>query len=101
MTLTAPLMNDGNIVDNGHTAANRTTASTHLEGSTSAVLHRSLHHDPLRVVSAKGNYLHVSNGQSILDATGGAAVACLGHGDERYDDNLSCSPEPDRVADRS
>ncbi|KAK4550463.1 hypothetical protein LTR36_000042 [Oleoguttula mirabilis] len=49
----------------------------------SAVLHRSLKHDPLRVVSAEGHYLRLSNGQNIFDATGGAAVACLGHGNKR------------------
>lgn len=48
----------------------------------SAVLHRSLHVDPLKVVASSGNYLHLSNGQRILDATGGAAVACVGHGNE-------------------
>ncbi|KAK6400645.1 hypothetical protein LTR95_019285, partial [Oleoguttula sp. CCFEE 5521] len=51
--------------------------------STSAVLHRSLHHDPHHAVHAKGNYLYLSNGQKIFDATGGAAVACLGSNDER------------------
>ncbi|OQO05796.1 hypothetical protein B0A48_09891 [Cryoendolithus antarcticus] len=51
--------------------------------STSAVLHRSLHHDPHQAVHAKGNYLCLSNGQKIFDATGGAAVACLGSNDER------------------
>lgn len=50
----------------------------------SAVLHRSLHHKPLHVLSAKGNFLCLDNGQQILDATGGAAVSCLGHGNERY-----------------
>lgn len=50
---------------------------------TSFVLHRSLHVDPAYVVAAQGNYLHLSNGQSILDASGGAAVACLGHGEVR------------------
>ena len=49
----------------------------------SAVLHRTLHSDPLRVVSAKGHHLHLSTGQRILDATGGAAVSCLGHGNAR------------------
>ncbi|KAF2756952.1 PLP-dependent transferase [Pseudovirgaria hyperparasitica] len=49
----------------------------------SAVLHRSLHEDPITVIRASGNYLYTSNGQKILDATGGAAVSCLGHGDER------------------
>ncbi|KAF2485630.1 pyridoxal phosphate-dependent transferase [Neohortaea acidophila] len=53
--------------------------------ATSGVLHRSLHQDPLRVVSAKGNYLHLNNGQKVFDASGGAAVACLGHGDERVE----------------
>lgn len=49
----------------------------------SSVLHRSLHTTPLRVVSAQGNYLTLSDGQQILDATGGAAVSCLGHGNAR------------------
>jgi adenosylmethionine-8-amino-7-oxononanoate aminotransferase len=30
-------------------------------------------------VDASGIYLHLENGQKILVATGGAAVACLGH----------------------
>lgn len=46
----------------------------------SAVLHRSLHEAPKTVVRAYGPYLALDNGQTILDATGGAAVACLGHG---------------------
>ncbi|KAF2157667.1 PLP-dependent transferase [Myriangium duriaei CBS 260.36] len=49
----------------------------------SAVLHRSLHRAPLKVLSASGHHLHLSNGQRILDATGGAAVACLGHANPR------------------
>ncbi|MCJ1420560.1 hypothetical protein MMC32_006917 [Xylographa parallela] len=49
--------------------------------ATSAVLHRDLHHAPLRVIAAKGNYLTLENGRQIFDATGGAAVACIGHGD--------------------
>ena len=56
---------------------------TNGKPATSAVLHRSLHHKPLHVLSAKGNFLHLDNGQRILDATGGAAVSCLGHGNER------------------
>jgi adenosylmethionine-8-amino-7-oxononanoate aminotransferase len=64
--------------------------TVHLNGisTESAVLHRSLHHRPLYVTSAKGNYLHLSNGQKILDATGGAAVACLGSGNIRYGPTL-------------
>ena len=88
MALAVPLINDGNVVGdiaifekNINSADNSQTKQEHE----SAVLHRSLHQVPLRVLSAKGNYLHLSNGQKIFDATGGAAVSCLGHGDERYD----------------
>lgn len=35
---------------------------------------------PLDVVASAGNILTLSNGQEVFDATGGAAVACLGHG---------------------
>lgn len=83
MASSIPLMNDGNVVDNTHLPA-KAQQQHPPEASSSGVLHRSLHQDPLHVVSAKGHYLHLSNGQKIFDATGGAAVACLGHGDERY-----------------
>ena len=80
----APLINDGNVVQ---TTAEDTKPDSQVRNSTpsvsSYVLHRSLHEDPLRVLSAQGNYLHLSNGQKIFDATGGAAVACLGHGNQR------------------
>ena len=86
MPTITPVINDGNVVDavpvlkadSSHDGANKAGKGK------SAVLHRSLHHDPVRVTSAKGHYLHLSNGQTIFDTTGGAAVACLGHGDERY-----------------
>jgi adenosylmethionine-8-amino-7-oxononanoate aminotransferase len=70
------------IVDDEKNRSNK----MHVNGKTtkSAVLHRSLHHKPLHVISAKGNSLYLDNGQKILDATGGAAVSCLGHGNERY-----------------
>ncbi|KAL0259534.1 hypothetical protein SLS55_005271 [Diplodia seriata] len=55
----------------------------------SGILHRSLKHLPLKVVGASGNYLTLSNGQKILDATGGAAVSCLGHGDKRVQDAIT------------
>jgi len=57
----------------------------------SAVLHRSLHHKPLHAVTARGNYLYLSNGQKIFDATGGAAVACLGSGNQRYERSICSS----------
>ncbi len=47
--------------------------------SESHVLHRSIHEQPIKVVKAYGMHLYLENGQKILDATGGAAVASLGH----------------------
>jgi adenosylmethionine-8-amino-7-oxononanoate aminotransferase len=32
------------------------------------------------MIQARGNYLFLDNGQKILDACGGAGVACIGHG---------------------
>ncbi|KAL8823576.1 MAG: hypothetical protein Q9191_005730 [Dirinaria sp. TL-2023a] len=49
----------------------------------SAVLHRDLHKKIDQVVGASGLYLMMSNKKRIIDATGGAAVSCIGHGDER------------------
>ncbi|KAL9599365.1 MAG: hypothetical protein Q9219_003898 [cf. Caloplaca sp. 3 TL-2023] len=49
----------------------------------SSILHRSLNADPLHVESARGSYIYLDNGMAILDASGGAAVTCIGHGDER------------------
>ncbi|KAF2461938.1 pyridoxal phosphate-dependent transferase [Lineolata rhizophorae] len=49
----------------------------------SAVLHRHLHYQPHRVVRASGSNLWLDNGQKVFDSTGGAAVACLGHCNER------------------
>lgn len=56
---------------------------------TSRVLHRSLHVQPRKVVKADGVYLHLDNGQKILDATGGAAVACLGHNNEQVKEAIA------------
>ena len=55
----------------------------------SPILHRTLHRDPMQVISGKGNYLTFENGQKFLDATGGAAVACLGHAHPRVADAVS------------
>jgi|SRR4051812_13169 adenosylmethionine-8-amino-7-oxononanoate aminotransferase len=49
----------------------------------SAVLHRDLQHPPFRAVSGEGSYITLENGTRILDATGGAAVSCLGHSNEK------------------
>jgi adenosylmethionine-8-amino-7-oxononanoate aminotransferase len=49
----------------------------------SHILHRALSHQPDTAVRGKGLILTLADGREILDASGGAAVACLGHGDQR------------------
>jgi len=46
------------------------------------MLHRSGAIPPV-AVSGDGIYLHIADGRRIIDASGGAAVACLGHGNRR------------------
>jgi len=48
----------------------------------SRVLHRSGGAPPV-AVSGEGIYLHTADGRKIIDGSGGAAVACLGHGNRR------------------
>ena len=48
----------------------------------SRVLHRSGTIPPT-AVGGEGIYLHTEDGRKIIDASGGAAVACLGHGNKR------------------
>ncbi len=50
-----------------------TAASTH-------VFHRQLQRKPPVAVSGQGVYLTDAEGKSYIDASGGAAVSCLGHG---------------------
>lgn len=49
----------------------------------SSLLHRSLSTTPPTVVSGRGARLTDDRGRVYLDASGGAAVSCLGHGNER------------------
>lgn len=77
-----PIPNDGNV------AIAEVAVTTNGTDHHSSVLHRNLHAPPKTVVSAEGLYITLSNGQKILDATGGAAVACLGHGNQRVKDAL-------------
>ena len=44
------------------------------------VFHRHLHTTPPRAVAGQGMYLVDAQGRRYLDACGGAAVSCLGHG---------------------
>jgi adenosylmethionine-8-amino-7-oxononanoate aminotransferase len=49
----------------------------------SFVLHRTVTDVPPLVVAGEGLRLRLADGREILDASGGAAVACLGHGNQR------------------
>jgi adenosylmethionine-8-amino-7-oxononanoate aminotransferase len=46
---------------------------------TSHVLHRSLRETPPKAVGGEGVYLIAEDGRRVIDASGGAAVSCLGH----------------------
>lgn len=54
-----------------------------LSNRSSAVLHRAFGHIPPMAVEGKGAYLIDAEGHRYLDASGGAAVSCLGHNDAR------------------
>ena len=47
------------------------------------LLHRGLRDVPPRAVSASGLIIRTEDGRDIIDASGGAAVSCLGHGHPR------------------
>jgi adenosylmethionine-8-amino-7-oxononanoate aminotransferase len=47
------------------------------------VLHRSVRAQPQSAVGGSGLTLNLADGREIIDASGGAAVACLGHGNRR------------------
>jgi adenosylmethionine-8-amino-7-oxononanoate aminotransferase len=49
----------------------------------SSVLYATLGSNPPSIVSAEGNYLTTSDGVQLFDASGGAAVACIGHNNSR------------------
>ena len=46
----------------------------------SHIVHRTLRADPPIAARGKGIYLYDADGREIIDGSGGAAVACLGHG---------------------
>ena len=49
----------------------------------SHLIHRSLRSDPPLALSGQGIHLRDQDGRAIIDGSGGAAVACLGHGHPR------------------
>ena len=50
----------------------------------SRILHRALRGPaPPMAIGGQGAWLHIADGTRVLDASGGAAVSCLGHGHPR------------------
>ena len=56
------------------------------ESPVTAVIHRHLHQKFPLIKYADGMRLYLEDGREILDASGGASVACLGHSDTRVKD---------------
>lgn len=52
----------------------------------SAVLHRHLSEDFLVLSKSEGNYLILEDGRRVFDASGGAAVSCIGYRNKRVAD---------------
>ena len=63
----------------GSTLKPRSTTYTSVM-TTSRVFHRHLRSAPITAVGGQGIYINDSQGRSYIDACGGAAVSCLGHG---------------------
>ncbi len=62
----------------------------------SRILHRSLHETPHLAVGGEGMHIIMADGRRVLDGSGGAAVACLGHGNKRV--NAAIAAQLERVA---
>ena len=62
----------------------------------SRILHRSLATNPPLAARGEGIYLFAEDGSAIIDGSGGAAVACLGHGNARV--NAAIAAQLSRVA---
>ncbi|WP_460273680.1 aspartate aminotransferase family protein [Celeribacter sp. ULVN23_4] len=58
-----------------------TPAAVH--SNRSHVFHRTSRATPPRAVNGEGAYIYDASGKQYLDGSGGAAVSCLGHSDEK------------------
>ncbi|KAL2267755.1 hypothetical protein VTJ83DRAFT_5032 [Remersonia thermophila] len=68
---------------NGTRNGEKVVSGSVVEAGESAVLHRDLGYHFLPLKEGHGNYLVLEDGRKIFDASGGAAVGCLGWGNER------------------
>lgn len=57
------------------------------------IFHRDARHTPPLAVAGEGPYLTDSDGRRYLDASGGAAVSCLGHGHRAVIDAIKVQAE--------
>jgi adenosylmethionine-8-amino-7-oxononanoate aminotransferase len=55
----------------------------------SHLLHRTLFADPPIATTGSGIYLRTADGHEVIDGSGGAAVACLGHGNARVNEAIA------------
>ncbi|OTA60351.1 aminotransferase, class III [Hypoxylon sp. EC38] len=62
--------------------------STSITLSSSPVAEEEGADSRILVVGGQGNYLYLADGRKILDACGGAAVACIGHGVKEVSDAI-------------
>ncbi|KAK2614311.1 hypothetical protein N8I77_001150 [Diaporthe amygdali] len=83
-------------LDDSNGVSNPISVHKSIGAQKSAVLHRHLRRDFLSVERGEGNYLILEDGQKIFDASGGAAVACLGKLARQYFLEKE-NPEPTRV----
>ncbi len=54
----------------------------------SRMIHRSLREQPDAAVGGQGIRLRLADGREVIDGSGGAAVACIGHGNRRVADAI-------------
>ncbi|KAH6706624.1 pyridoxal phosphate-dependent transferase [Leptodontidium sp. MPI-SDFR-AT-0119] len=66
-----------------HTSLTYGSTSKNSLKRTQFLFDRNLHKSYSVVKGGKGNYLYLSDGRRIFDATSGAAVSCLGYGNQR------------------
>ena len=62
----------------------------------SRIIHRNLRQEPPLAVRGEGIHLYDAEGRAIIDGSGGAAVACLGHGHPRI--NAAIAEQLSKVA---
>ncbi|KAH8815787.1 pyridoxal phosphate-dependent transferase [Xylogone sp. PMI_703] len=79
----AKFRSHGHKLSSGHATKLHSSAQVNGTNKNSCLLDRDLHHDFPVVVSGNGSWLTLKDGRTIFDATGGAAVSCLGYGNQR------------------